>query len=160
MYNNSNSQIGVPFISNAGLSFLNEAFHCFSKIRILWRYICNKRFTLYIYIFFFFKIYFIFWLWGVFVAAGTLSPVAVSRGCCSLRCPGFSLWWLLSLHSTGSKQGDFSSCGSQALEHKLSRRGTWASLLCSIWGLPRSGIVSVSLTLQGRFLIPEPPGKP
>ena len=106
VYNNSNSQIGVSFISNGGLSFLNEAFHCFSKMRILWGCICNRRFILYIYIYIyiFFFLRFIFWLWEVFFGACKLSPVEVSRGCCSLQCPGFSLWWLLLLQSTGSSK--------------------------------------------------------
>ena len=32
----------------------------------------------------------------------------------SLRCTGFSLWWLLLLRNTGSRGAAFSSCGSQA----------------------------------------------
>ena len=32
----------------------------------------------------------------------------------SLRCAGFSLWWLLLLQSTGSRLTGFSSCGAQA----------------------------------------------
>ena len=43
--------------------------------------------------FFFFLIYF--WLRWVFVAVCGLSLVAASRGYSSLRCTGFSLWWLL-----------------------------------------------------------------
>ena len=39
----------------------------------------------------------------VFFAACGLSLVMVSRGYSSLRCPGFSLLWLLSLQSTGSR---------------------------------------------------------
>ena len=35
------------------------------------------------------------------------------------------------------------SCGSQALEHRLSNCGTWASLLCGIWDLPGPGIEPV-----------------
>ena len=33
------------------------------------------------------------------------------RGYSSLRCVGFSLWWLLLLQSTGSRHTGFSSCG-------------------------------------------------
>ena len=33
-----------------------------------------------------------------------------------------------------------SSCGSQALEHRLSSGGAWAYLLQGMWDLPRSGI--------------------
>ena len=39
------------------------------------------------------------------------SLVAVSGGYSSLRCAGFSLWWLLLLCSRGSRRVGFSSCG-------------------------------------------------
>ena len=74
--------------------------------------------------FFFFLIYF--WLRWVFVAACGLSLVAARGGYSSLQCAGFSLWWLLSLRSTSSRRAGFSSCGSQALEHRLSSSGAWA----------------------------------
>ena len=49
-------------------------------------------------------------------------------GCvgCSLRCAGFSLPWLLLLPSTGSRRVGFSSCGSRALERRLSSCGARA----------------------------------
>ena len=64
----------------------------------------------------FFKInlFIIYWLHWVFIAAHGLSLVAASRGYSSLRCTGFSLWWLLLLWSTGSRRTGFSSCGSRA----------------------------------------------
>ena len=40
--------------------------------------------------------------------------VVASGGYSSLRCVGFSLWWLLLLRSTGSRHAGFSSCGTQA----------------------------------------------
>ena len=55
-----------------------------------------------------------FWLCWVFVAVRRLSLVVVSGGYSSLRCTGFSLWWLLLLRSTGSRHTGFSSCGVQA----------------------------------------------
>ena len=55
-----------------------------------------------------------FWLRWVFVAACGLSLVAVSHGYSSLRCTGFSLQWLLSLRSTGSRCAGFSSCSTWA----------------------------------------------
>ena len=58
--------------------------------------------------------YFYFWLCWVFVAARGLSLVAASGGYSSLRCVGFSLWWLLLLRSTGSRCAGFSSCGTRA----------------------------------------------
>ena len=57
----------------------------------------------------------------VFVAAHGLSLVAVSRGYSSLQCAGFSL-----LQSTGPRRAGFSSCGSGALERRLSSCPTWA----------------------------------
>ena len=51
---------------------------------------------------------------------------ALGLRCCAgflyslLLCAGFSLPWLLLLRSTGSSCVGFSSCGSRALEHRLS----------------------------------------
>ena len=59
---------------------------------------------------FFVFVFVFFWLRWVFVAARRLSLVAASRGDSSLRCTGFSLWWLLLLQSTGSRHVGFSSC--------------------------------------------------
>ena len=59
-------------------------------------------------------LFFYFWLRWVFVATRGLSLVAVSGDYSSLRCAGFSLWWLLLLRSTGSRCMDFSSCGARA----------------------------------------------
>ena len=54
------------------------------------------------------------WLRWVFIAARRLSLLAVSGGYSSLRCAGFSLWWIFLLQSTGSRRTGFSSCGTQA----------------------------------------------
>ena len=54
------------------------------------------------------------------------SLVAVSGGYSLLRCADFSLQWLLVLQGTGSRHAGFSSCGSQALEHRLSSCGARA----------------------------------
>ena len=67
-----------------------------------------------------------FWLHWVFVAVCGLSLVAVSGGHSLLQCAGFSLRWLLLLRSMGSRHMGFSSCGSQALEHRLSSCGARA----------------------------------
>ena len=77
-----------------------------------------------------FKIYFIylfFWLHWVFVAVRGLSLVASSGGYSSLRCAGFSLWWLLLLQSMGSRCVGFSSCGLRVIERRLGS--------CRAWGL-------------------------
>ena len=100
-----------------------------------------------------------FWLRWIFVAVFGLSLVAVSGGYSSLQYAGFSLRWLLLLRSTGSRQGDFSSCGSRALEHRLSTRGTWTLLLRGMWDLPGPGLEPMSPALAGGFLTTAPAGK-
>ena len=103
---------------------------------------------------------FIYWLCWVFVFARGLSLVAVSGGHSSLWCAGFLLQWLLLLRNTGSRHTDFSSCGSRALERRLSSCGAWAQLLRGMWDLPGPGIEPVSPALAGRFLTTAPTGKP
>ena len=61
---------------------------------------------------------------GLHCCARSLSLIAASRG--YLQCKGFSLWWLLLLRSTGSRRAGFSSCGSRALERRLSSCGARA----------------------------------
>ena len=69
-------------------------------------------------------IYFLFfWLYWVSVAACGLSLVVVSGGYSSLRCPGFSLWWLLLLQSVGARRA-----GSVVVVHGLS-----CSIACGIF---------------------------
>ena len=53
-----------------------------------------------------------------------------------------------------------SSCGSQALEHKLNSCDQQAELLRGTWGLPGSGIELESPAFVGKFFTPEPLGKP
>ena len=88
-----------------------------------------------------------------------LSLVATRRGYSLLQCAGFSLWWLLLLRSMGSRRAGFSSCGSQAPEHRLSSCDARAQLLRSMWDLPGPGLESVSPALAGGFLTPAPPRK-
>ena len=73
-----------------------------------------------------FILFIYFWLRWDFVAARGLSLVAASGGYSSLPCAGFSLRWLLLLQSTGSRRAGFRSCGSPALERRLSSCGTQA----------------------------------
>ena len=111
-------------------------------------------------LFFFFKIYLpIFWLCWVFVAAHRLSLVAASRGCSLLRCVGFSLQWLLLLQSTGSRRAGFSSCGSWALERRLSSCGTGLSCSTACGIFLDQGSNPCPPALTGRFLTTAPPGK-
>ena len=53
-----------------------------------------------------------------------------------------------------------SSCGSQALEHRLSGCGIPAWLLHGLRDLPGPGIEPVSPALAGGFFTTESPGKP
>ena len=114
---------------------------------------CIGRRILFFFFFFLFVYftYIYFWLRWVFVAVHGLSLVAVSGSCSSLWCAGFSLQWLLLLQSTGSWHMGFSSCGSRALEHRLSSYGAQAQLLRSMWDLPRPGLEPVSPALAGRL---------
>ena len=112
-----------------------------------------------------FNIYLFLALLGLHCLVG-FSLIVASRGCSLLRCAGFSLWWLLLLRSTGSRQRasvvaahGLSSCSSQALDHWLSSCGPRAQLLCGRWDPPRPGIEPVSVTLAGRLFTTGPPGK-
>ena len=53
-----------------------------------------------------------------------------------------------------------SSCGSWALERRLSSCGARAQLFSDMWDLPRPGLEPVSPALAGGFLTTAPPGKP
>ena len=53
----------------------------------------------------------------------------------------------------------FSSCGSRALERRLSSCGAWAQLLHGMWEFPRPGLEPMSPALAGGFLTTAPPGK-
>ena len=57
---------------------------------------------------------YLFWLRWVFIALYRLSQVAASGCYSSFCCAGFSLRWLLLLHSSGSSHTDFSSYGTWA----------------------------------------------
>ena len=47
----------------------------------------------------------------------------------------------------------------QACRGRLSSRGAWAQLLCSLWDLSRPGTETVSSALAGGFVTIGPPGK-
>ena len=111
-------------------------------------------------LFFFFNLFIYFWLRWVFVAVRRLSLVAASGGYSSLQCTGFSLRWLLLLWSTGSRRPGFRSCGSRALERRLSSCGARALLLRGMRGRPGPGLEPVCPALAGGFLTTAPAGKP
>ena len=84
---------------------------------------------------------------------------------CSARashCSGFSRCGARALGTRASVVAacELSSCGSQALEHRLSSCGTRAQLLRGMWDLPGPGLEPVSPALAGRFSTTAPPGKP
>ena len=62
-------------------------------------------------LFFFNKFIYYLFLAALGLAVRGLSLVAASGSYSLLRCPGFSLWWLLVLRSTGSRCAGFSRCG-------------------------------------------------
>ena len=68
--------------------------------------------------------------------------------CCGARAPGTRA-------SVVAARG-LSSCGSQALECRLSSCGSRAQLLCSMWDLPGPGLEPVSPALEGGFLTTAP----
>ena len=88
----------------------------------------------------------------------------MALGCCAQASPvagaGLSLRWLLLWRSTGPRPVGCSSCGSWALERRLSTCGAWAQLLQGTWDLPGPGVEQVSLMFQDWFLTITPPGRP
>ena len=107
----------------------------------------------FIYLFAYFRLH-----W-VFVATCGLSLVAASGGYSLLWCAGFSLQWLLLLRSMGSRCTGFSSCGTRALERRLSSCGARAWLFRGMWDPPGPGLEPVSPALAGGFLTIAPPGR-
>ena len=96
--------------------------------------------------------------WGLRCCVG-LPLVAASGGYSSLRCMGFSLWWLPLLRSTGSRLQWLCLEGAVVVEHGLSSCGAWAELLCGTWNLPVPEIEPVTPALTGRLFTPGPPGQ-
>ena len=95
------------------------------------------------------------------------SLAAVSGGYSWLWCAGFSLGGFsccgaraLGVRASVVVALGLSSCGSQALEHRLSSCGARAQLLHGMWDLPGLGLKPVSPALEGGFLTAVPPGKP
>ena len=67
--------------------------------------------------------------------------------------------WALGVWASVVVARGLSSCGSQALEHRLSSCDARAQLLRGMWDLLRPGIEPVSPALAGGFLTTVPPGK-
>ena len=78
------------------------------------------------------------------------------------HCSGFSRCGAQALGAWASVVAarGLSSCGSRALECRLSSCGARAQLLRGMWDLPGPGLEPVSPALAGGFLTTAPPGKP
>ena len=96
-----------------------------------------------------FFIFFLFLAWD-FSSCNEQGLLFVAA-CRASHCRGFC--------SMGSRLVGFSSCNTQALDHRLLSYVAWAYLLHSMRNLPRQGTEPVSPVLAGRFLSTEPPGK-
>ena len=84
--------------------------------------------------------------------------------CCGAwpsHCGGFSCCGVRALGTRASVAvaHRLSTCGSRALERRLSSRGTRAQLLHGMWDLPGPGLEPMSPALAGGFLTTAPPGK-
>ena len=90
---------------------------------------------------------------AVLVFLQGLSLVAASAVYSSLRCRGFSLWWLL-LWRTALGRTGFSSHGTWAEQ-------AWSTGLVArnMWNLPRPGSEPLSPALAGGFFTTKLPGK-
>ena len=94
----------------------------------------------------------------VFIFGGAGSLVLCMRafsscGAQAFHCGGF----YCGIQALG--QVGFSSCGSQALEPRLSSHGTWAYSSQGMWNLPGPRIKSMFPALAGGFLSSGPQGK-
>ena len=67
--------------------------------------------------------------------------------------------WALGTWASVVVARGLSSCGSWAVECRLSSCDARAQLLCSMWDFPRPGLEPVSSALAGGFLTTAPPGK-
>ena len=98
------------------------------------------------------------WLCWVFVAAWVFLQLLQVGATLQMRGASLSLQSLLLLWSGALGLMSFSSCSSQALEHRLGDCGTRIQFFHSVWDLPRPGIEPMFLALAGRFFTTEPPG--
>ena len=88
---------------------------------------------------------------GATLRCGVKASHCVCFSCCGA--------WALGTQSPVVVASGLSSCGSQALESRLSSCGAWAELI-HMWDLPRPGIEPMSPALANRFLTTVPPGSP
>ena len=86
---------------------------------------------------------------------GCIGASLLHTGFLQLQRAGSLLW----VWGSGSSLPQFLLLWSMGSECRLSSCGSWAQRLCSMWGLPRSGVEPVSPTLAGGFLTIGPPAK-
>ena len=120
----------------------------------------------FVFIYLFIYLFIYFWLRWVFVAARGLSLDAASGGYSSLRCTGFSSWWLLLLQSTGSRHAGFSSCGTRAQQlwftgSRAQAQQLWRTGLVALWHVGSSWTRARTYVpcIGSRFLTTVLPGK-
>ena len=142
---------------------------------MLWR----SSFVIFCQIFFFLiNLFIYFWLHWVFIAAHRLFSNCGEQGLLFVVVHGLiavasfvvehglQVRRLLQLWHMGSVvvACGLSSCGSRALERRLSSCGHGLKLLRGMWDLPGPGLEPASPALAGRFLIhwqaDSPPGEP
>ena len=87
---------------------------------------------------------------------GPLSLVAVWAS----HSGGLSQQGLQGTQASAVEMHRFSSCGSQALEHRFSSFGAVARVLGGMWDLPGTATEPMSPTLAGRFFTAEPSQEP
>ena len=88
---------------------------------------------------------------------GLLFIAARASHCSGFFCCGA---WALGAQASVVVARGLRSCGSGALECRLSSCGTRAYLLRSMWDLPGPGLEPMSPALAGVFLTTAPPGEP
>ena len=105
---------------------------------------------------FFFKMYLFLLVLGLHAVCG----LPLSHCSCNSLLPRVGCGaWLCGMQASVVATCGLSSCGSRALEHRLSSYVSLAQLLQGMWDLLGPGIKPVSPALAGRFFSTEPPGK-
>ena len=89
--------------------------------------------------------------WGPTLHCGARASHCRGLSCCGVRAPGMQA-------SVVVARG-LSSCGSRALEWRLSSCGARAQLLRGMWDPPGPGLEPMSPALAGRLPTTAPPGK-
>ena len=94
---------------------------------------------------------------GLLIAGATLCCGARASHCSGFSCCGA---WAVGVRASVVVARGLSSCGSLALERRVSSCGAQAYLLRGMWDLPGLGLKPVSPALAGGFLTTVPPRKP